>query len=233
MRLIIVAGAPSVGKTEVLLKILTHIIKLSSPFPSIAKMDCLESKDALLFKKLKLPTTTGLSGHLCPDHYLAINLNTLYDWAIKNKSETLIIETAGLCNRCAPFLTGALNICVIDSTASIKSPEKLGPMVTTADIIAVTKCDMISQAEREILLEHLGSLNPNATLSVVNGITGAGSKKLARRIIAQADIASISQQSLVYEMPGAICSYCVGEKRIGKEYHQGMVEYMSVGGSND
>jgi Ni2+-binding GTPase involved in maturation of urease and hydrogenase len=231
MQLIIMAGAPSVGKTAVLLKTLNYLIHQLGLKASVAKMDCLQSKDAELFSALHIPTTTGLSKDLCPDHYLAINLNSLYDWAQSNDSNMLVIETAGLCNRCAPFLSGALNICVIDATASIKSPEKLGPMVTTADIISITKCDMISQAEREILIEHLEDLNPQAQLIVVNGLTGAGTKKLALSFQNQPAMCQLEEQSLLYQMPGAICSYCVGEKRIGKQYHQGMVDYMQLGGS--
>lgn len=231
MRLIIFAGAPAVGKTAVILKTLNHILRDLNFRPSIAKMDCLKSNDELLYKELNLPVVTGLSDQLCPDHYLAINLNHIYNWAVKQQSNTLIIETAGLCNRCAPFITNALNICIIDSTASIKSPEKLGPMVTTAKIIAVTKGDMISQAEREILIKHLHTLNPEAIIFPVNGITGAGSKKLASQILAQVPIDDISSQTLIHEMPGAVCSYCVGETRIGTDYHQGMVNYMEIGGN--
>lgn len=232
MKVIIVAGAPASGKTAVLLKTLHHIKQCKQVYPSIAKMDCLKSHDASLFRTLEYPVTTGLSGHLCPDHYLATNLNHLYDWALSNQSNTLIIETAGLCNRCAPFLTGALNICVIDSTSSIRSPEKLGPMVTTATIIVMTKCDMISQAEREILSEHLSELNPTSTLLSINGLTGAGSKKLATAILSHSEMKDLGNQTLVYDMPGAICSYCVGERRIGKDYHQGMVEYIDTSTSH-
>jgi len=231
MRVIIFAGAPAVGKTAVILKTLSHILRSSQAHPAIAKMDCLKSHDELLYKKLSLPVVTGLSGHICPDHFLVINLNNIYDWALKQSSDMLIIETAGLCNRCAPFLTGALNICVIDSSASIKSPEKLGPMVTTADTIAVTKCDMISQAEREILLSHLKTLNPIADIYIVNGLSGSGSKKLAKQLLAHEPTCDIVHQTLIHDMPGAICSYCVGETRIGTEFHQGMVTYMDLGGA--
>ncbi len=229
MRIIIFAGAPAVGKTAVIIKTLNHFLRTSLSKPAIAKMDCLKSNDERLYKELSLAVITGLSGHLCPDHFLAINLNHIYDWAKDLNSDPLIIETAGLCNRCAPFLSNALNICIIDSTASIKSPEKLGPMVTTADLIAVTKADMISQAEREILISHLKNLNPQAEIFTVNGVTGAGSKRLANRILAHSSIEDIASQRLIHEMPGAICSYCVGETRIGKDYHQGMVTYMEIG----
>lgn len=230
MQIIIIAGAPAVGKTSVAIKVLQHLINENSPSPSIVKMDCLRSNDEASYKKLNLPIITGLSGHLCPDHYLATNLNQIFDWANNNQSNMLIIETAGLCNRCAPFIKGALNICVIDSTSSIKSPEKLGPMVTTASVLVLTKCDMISQAEKEILIFQLKELNSSAEIYIVNGITGSGTKKLSKLVLSIDEILDITEQTLVYEMPRAICSYCVGETRIGKEYHQGIIEYMDIGG---
>ncbi|GAU78866.1 GTP-binding protein [Fusibacter sp. 3D3] len=233
MRIIMVAGAPAVGKTAVILHILNHIIRLKTFRPAVAKMDCIKSTDESYYKALSIPVITGLSQNLCPDHYLAININGIVNWAISQNSDLLIIETAGLCNRCAPFITKALNICVIDSTSSIKSPEKLGPMVTTAEIIVLTKCDMLSQAEREILQSHLEQLNPTAEQYVVNGITGAGSKKIAAIFKSIPFMDDIGQQKLLHDMPGAVCSYCVGEIRIGQAYHQGIVNYMSFGGHHD
>lgn len=231
MKIILFAGAPAVGKTSVLLKTLTHIQALTSYRLGVAKIDCLQSHDHLAYQALNIPIITGLSQNLCPDHYLAINLVPLHQHFKRQGTDIMIVETAGLCNRCAPFISNALNVCVVDSTSGTKSPEKLGPMVTTATIIVLTKSDMISQAEREILIDHLQQLNPMAELLVINGVSGAGSRKLSQRLLAQPDIASLDQERLIHDMPAAICSYCVGEHRLGCDYHQGILNYIDLGGS--
>lgn len=229
MKLILVAGAPAVGKTAVLLKTLPHLMKRGKKL-AVSKMDCLKSQDEAAYNQLHIPVITGLSQDLCPDHFLVTNLMGLFGWGQKNDSQILIIETAGLCNRCAPFVKGALNVCVVDATASIKSPEKLGPMVTTANLLILTKTDMISQAEREILASHLAKLTGHEQMLSVNGLTGAGSKRFADVIYQAPNLDTLEGAHLKHTMPAAICSYCVGETRIGEAYHQGMVSLMDFDG---
>jgi hypothetical protein len=38
---------------------------------------------------------------------------------------------------------------------------------------------------------------------------------------------------LKYPMPSALCSYCLGEKRIGEAYQMGNVRKMELGDIND
>lgn len=225
MRMLIVAGAPASGKTACIKALFPH---LAPEAIAIAKMDCLSSDDAREYADLGYPAITGLSRDVCPDHYLAINFNRLFEFGRAHTADVLIVETAGLCNRCAPFISGALNLCVIDGTAGLKSPHKLGPMVTTANVMVMTKIDQISQAEREILSFQLQKLNPSADRFTLNAITGAGSRRIARHILGHGHLDAIEAQTLRYDMPRAICSYCVGERRIDAAYHQGMVTYMDI-----
>lgn len=50
--------------------------------------------------------------------------------------------------------------CVLDCTVSCRAPEQLGPMLTQADFVVLTKIDMVSQAELEIIRWQIGALNP-------------------------------------------------------------------------
>lgn len=81
----------------------------------------------------------ALSGGLCPDHFFATNLEEAFDWAAQTGAHICVIRLAGLCNRCSPHLRGALALCVIDSLMGIDAPEKIGPMLRLADVVAVTK----------------------------------------------------------------------------------------------
>lgn len=227
MKLIIAAGAPASGKTSILLKTIKYLKGLNTKV-AVAKFDCLKTDDQKLYEDLNIPVVTGLSENLCPDHFLAINIIEIFNWAKDKGAEYLIIETAGLCNRCAPFIERALNICVVDCLSSIKVPEKLGPIVTTADIILISKVDMVSQAEREVFVYNLIQLNPTAQILEANGISGFGSQKIGNIILDSPDWETIDGDFLRHSMPSATCSYCVGEIRIGNNYQQGIINKMDL-----
>jgi ABC-type lipoprotein export system ATPase subunit len=64
----------------------------------------------------------------------------------------------------------------------IDAPEKIGPMLRMADVIAVTKGDLVSQAEREVYRHRIRQMNRRAVIRHVNGLTGQGCKDLAEII---------------------------------------------------
>lgn len=150
------SGASAVGKTSVLRSLLP-LLKQSGATPCVCKIDCLQSGDAAVFEELGLPCVTGLSGDICPDHFLVSNLPELWDWADDRNCDTLVIETAGLCHRCSPATIHMVAGCVLDCTASCKAPGQLGPMLTQADFVVLTKTDMVSQAELEIISWQIGN----------------------------------------------------------------------------
>lgn len=119
------------GKTAVL-KSLLPLLDQSGESPCVCKIDCLQSKDAVTFQKMKYPCVTGLSGDICPDHFLVSNLPELWQWTDAMQRNLLVIETAGLCHRCSPATKHMLAGCVVDCTVSCKAPGQLGPMLTQA-----------------------------------------------------------------------------------------------------
>lgn len=230
---LIVGGSPACGKTSILRHLIRFLIH-NGFSPAICKIDCIQSNDDHIYQAMGIPVVKGLSQDMCPDHFLAANIIDIFNWSVEQKATHLIIETAGLCNRCAPFIDRALNLCVIDALGSIKGPEKLGPLVTTADAIVLAKSDMISQAEREVLHHHLSQLNPTAFLTEVNGLTGFGTQRLGMyisRTIKAAD--NLEEDRLRHTMPTANCAYCVGEIRIGRAYQQGITYRMSFAKEED
>ncbi len=84
----------------------------------------------------------------------------------------LITESAGLCNRCSPYLKEIKGVCVIDNLSGINTPKKIGPMLKSADFVVITKGDIVSQAEREVFASCVSSVNPRAVTMHVNGLTG-------------------------------------------------------------
>jgi len=227
VKIAVVAGPPSVGKTAVLLHTIPHLTTNPREV-AIVKFDCLKTRDDYIYRNAGFPTVVGLSQNVCPDHYLVINLEPVFHWAQQHHAQYLLIETAGLCLRCAPYVDAILGVCVIDNLSGVYTPEKLGPMLTKADIVVVTKGDFVSHAEREVFQVNIERINPTCTVLPINGLTGQGAYVLAQRIKTSQDIAQLHGALLRTEMPAGVCSYCTGELRIGEEFESGNIEKMAI-----
>lgn len=221
-KIILISGGSAVGKTAVL-KSLIPSLKNGGMNPCVCKIDCLQTGDHRIYEEMGLPCVVGLSGDICPDHFLVSNLPELWSWADHKGCDTLLIETAGLCHRCSPATENMLAGCILDCTGSSRAPASLGPMLTQADFIVMTKIDMVSQAEREIIAWKLTTLNPAARIFPVDGLAGYGSEALAAWLLSQSAARGFENDALRHTMPSGVCSYCVGETRVGSAYQQGVV----------
>ncbi len=228
MNLVTISGPPSSGKTSVILKTIESLKKQGLKV-AVAKFDCLYTDDDVLYEKAGIPVKKGLSGALCPDHYFVSNVEEITNWALKNEFDILISESAGLCNRCSPYIKGIKAVCVIDNLSGINTPRKIGPMLKTADIVVITKGDIVSQAEREVFASRVNTVNPSAIIMHINGLTGQGSFELSTLLYEEVlNIDSLKGMELRFPMPAALCSYCLGETRIGESYQMGNVRKMKV-----
>lgn len=228
MNLLVFSGPPSSGKTSVILKMI-EALKSRGIKAGVVKFDCLYTDDDLLYEKAGIPVRKGLSGSLCPDHYFVSNIEEVVDWGLKSGLSILITESAGLCNRCSPYISGVLGICVIDNLSGINTPKKIGPMLRSADIVVVTKGDIVSQAEREVFLSKVVNVNPSAISMNVNGLTGQGAFELSTLVYDEKkNIDSVTGKKLRFPMPTALCSYCLGETRIGADYQKGNIRKIEI-----
>ncbi|OPY71320.1 MAG: Urease accessory protein UreG [Syntrophorhabdus sp. PtaU1.Bin002] len=225
IRFATVAGPPSSGKTSVVLKAIDHL-KTKGLKAGVIKFDCTVTYDDLAYKKNGIPVKIGLSGTLCPDHFFISNVEECLSWGMAEGIDILITESAGLCNRCAPHIKDALAICVIDNLSGINTPKKIGPMLKLADIVVITKGDIVSQAEREIFTFRIKQANPRASIVNINGVTGQGAHDLGAMLESAPGLDALTGQRLRFSMPAALCSYCLGQTKIGKEYQMGYVRKM-------
>ncbi|TCK93326.1 Ni2+-binding GTPase involved in maturation of urease and hydrogenase [Natranaerovirga hydrolytica] len=227
MNLITVSGPPSSGKTAVILKTIKALEEKNYKV-GVAKFDCLSTEDGDLYKKNGIPVRVGISGNLCPDHYFISNIEECVAWGCDNELDFLISESAGLCNRCSPHIKKITAICVIDNLMGCNTPKKIGPMLKMADIIVVTKGDIVSQAEREVFTFKIRQANPKAIIMNVNGITGQGATELSTLLMDNKNsINNLEGERLRFSMPAALCSYCLGETQIGKDYQMGNIRKMA------
>ena len=208
MKLAIFAGTPGSGKTSVVKYV---IQELKADFKLFfAKFDCLKTEDdKFIAERYDIPTTKKLAGELCPDHYTALEIPKIIK---ENQDKDIILlETAGLCLRCSPYVREGLGINVLDVISG--NPDRYGPILTQADIVAISKGDLISQAEREIFRTNVLKVNSKAKLTEVNGLTGEGVIDIVEFIKAFPEIKT-EKLTLKHSMPSAICGYCYGNKII-------------------
>jgi len=228
MNLITVSGPPSSGKTSVILKTIKSLQKRGFKV-AVVKFDCLYTDDDVIYEKAGIPVKKGLSGALCPDHYFISNIEEVTKWGVDNEFDILISESAGLCNRCSPYIKGIKAVCVIDNLSGINTPKKIGPMLKSADIVVITKGDIVSQAEREVFASRVNMVNPSAVIMNINGLTGQGSFELSSLLYEEKDnLNSLVGKELRFPMPSALCSYCLGETRIGESFQMGNVRKMEL-----
>ena len=220
--MITVSGPPSSGKTSVILQTAQQLnLKIG-----VVKFDCLTSFDRERYEQYGIEARVGFSGKLCPDHFFISNIQEAFAWGVRRGFDLLITESAGLCNRCSPHIRGIPAVCVIDNLSGINTPRKLGPMLKFADIVVVTKGDIVSQAEREVFAYNIRQMNSRAQILSLNGVTGQGAFLLSRQILRAKDVSNLDGLRLRFTTPSSICSYCTGETMIGSAYRLGMQKKM-------
>jgi Ni2+-binding GTPase involved in maturation of urease and hydrogenase len=102
-------------------------------------------------------------------------------------------------------------------------------MLRMADIVVITKGDIVSQAEREVFAAGVYAVNPGAVIMHVNGLTGQGAYELSTLLFDENQhIDTLKGKKLRFSMPSALCSYCLGETRIGESYQMGNVRKIDL-----
>lgn len=222
MKLLVIAGPPSAGKTA----LTKQIVKRFKDELRIAflKIDVVKAyEDVELKREFQIITRKVYSGDLCPDHAGVMVLGDAVEWAQSKSVDLFIVESAGLCLRCSPYLNQGLGVVVLSSISGIHAPEKMGAMVSLADIVIVTKIDLVSQAEREVLIQKIREVHPHAILMETNALQGTSLHRLYELISNSEDIDK-DNLYLKGNPPIGTCTICVGKKEVGWKHHFGVVK---------
>jgi Ni2+-binding GTPase involved in maturation of urease and hydrogenase len=222
MKLIIIAGPPSAGKTSVARQIIRHFL----PKKKIAylKIDVVRAfEDEEMKAEFGIPAKKVYSGDLCPDHTGIMVLADALAWAEECGAEIFIVESAGLCLRCSPYTTQSLGIVVLSAVSGMNSPLKMGPMISLADIAVITKTDLVSQSEKEVFRERTKEVAPHVEIIETNAIQGTGLRYLMRAIDQTDEVSDPSAITLRGIPPLGVCTVCVGKREIGWQKHFGVV----------
>ena len=226
MKVVICAGPPTSGKTTVLKQLIKKLI-VKGHRPAFLKMDVqFAEEDELFAKEFNIPTKKTYSGELCPDHCNVMVLGDAIEWAQRENADYFIVETAGLCLRCSPYVESTLGIVVLESTSGMNLPRKIGPMLSLADIAVITKIDLVSQAEREVFRSRVLEAARNIDIAEADALHGIGLDSLIKKILNIQDIAP--PLFLRGNPPVGTCTICVGKKEIGWKQHFGVVRSLET-----
>ncbi len=221
MKLAICAGPATTGKTSVLRHITNRLI-LDRHKVAYLKIDVQYADDDLIFaREFEIPTKKIYSGELCPDHCNVMVLGDALEWAKKCGCDILLVETAGLCLRCSPYVDGGLGMIVLEATSGMNLPLKVGPMLSLADVAVVTKIDRVSQAEREVFRARIQDVAPHVKVREVNALYGIGIDPLVEHFKKISD--APPNMLLRGNPPVGTCTICVGKKEVGWQSHFGVV----------
>lgn len=220
VKLIIIAGPPSAGKTAVIRQIIKNLLPKKVAY---LKIDVVQaSEDEELAKEFDIPTKKVYSEDMCPDHMGIMVIRDAVLWAEKESAEYLLYESAGLCLRCTPYTKEALGICVISSLSGMHAPLKMVPMISLSDVAVVTKIDLISPAEKEVFREKIKEVAPAIDIVETNAIYGTGMSYLMKKI-ERMDVLCTVDDELRGVPPLGVCTICIGKKQVGWQEHFGVV----------
>jgi Ni2+-binding GTPase involved in maturation of urease and hydrogenase len=221
VKLAICAGPATTGKTAVLRHIIAKLLD-GGQKPAFLKIDVqYAEEDEILARDFGIPTRKVYSGELCPDHCNVMVLGDALQWASKEGSDTLLVETAGLCLRCSPYVDAGLGMVVLEATSGMNLPRKVGPMLSLADVAVVTKIDRVSQAEREVFRARIQEVAPSVLVREVNALYGIGIDPLVEYLLKSSD--TRERMFLRGNPPVGTCTICVGKKEVGWQSHFGVV----------
>lgn len=221
MRLAICAGPATTGKTSVLRHVVRKLLAAGDRV-AFLKIDVqFAEEDEQLAEEFGIPTRKVYSGELCPDHCNVMVLGDALSWAAREDCGILLVETAGLCLRCSPYVDGGLGLVVLEATSGMNLPLKVGPMLSLADIAVITKIDRVSQAEREVFRARTQDVAPAVRIREVNALYGIGVDPIVEAVRSAPPV--VPNMLLRGNPPVGTCTICVGKKEIGWQSHFGVV----------
>jgi Ni2+-binding GTPase involved in maturation of urease and hydrogenase len=221
MKVIICAGPPTSGKTTVLKQVSKKLIKKGYKLAYLKEDVQYADEDEIFQRELQIPSKKIYTGEICPDHCHVLILGDAIKWAKKEGADTILIETAGLCLRCAPYVEGCLGIAVLEATSGVNLPRKIGPMLSLADIAVVTKIDLVSQAEKEVFRANINETVKGMAVVETDALHGINIGHIVRKVEETQEIKE--PYVLRGNPPLGVCTICAGKKDIGWESHFGVV----------
>ncbi len=221
MKLLLVGGPPSTGKTTVVQRI---IEKRKEKYKiAYLKMDVVTAhEEALICDTYGIEAKTVYAGDLCPDHAEVMILTDALKWAEGICADLLIVESAGLCLRCSPYLNQGVGVVVLSMLAGLHSVDKMKQLICFADVAVLTMNDLVCQAEREVYIKKLKTGFEHLKVLETNALQGIAVEYLCSMVDESKEL-DINTLELKGNPPLGTCSICMGSKKVGWKNHYGVV----------
>lgn len=221
MKLLLAGGPPSTGKTTVIQRI---IEKRKEKYKiAYLKMDVVAAHEEQLMRDTYgIDARTVYAGDLCPDHAEVMILTDAIKWAEGIHADLLIVESAGLCLRCSPYLNQGVGVVVLSMLSGLHSVDKMKQLICFADVAMLTMNDLVCQAEREVYIKKLKNTFAELKVIETNALQGIAVEYLCNMIDASEEI-DIASLELKGNPPLGTCSICMGSKKVGWKNHYGVV----------
>lgn len=223
MKAVVCAGPPTSGKTTVLKQVARRLQSKGHRMAYLKTDVQFTTEDELFRSQFGIPAKKVYSGELCPDHCNVMVLGDAVRWAVQEKADTLLVETAGLCLRCSPYIENSLGVAVLEATSGMNLPRKIGPLLSLADVALVTKIDLVSQAEREVFRANVLSAT-KASVIETDALHGINIDRLVNRVEGAPQLSG--PLMLRGNPPVGVCTICVGKKEVGWQQHFGVVRQL-------
>lgn len=230
MKLLLAGGPPSTGKTTVIQRI---IEKRKEKYKiAYLKMDVVTAhEEALMKEKYGIDARTVYAGDLCPDHAEVMIITDAIKWAESIQADLLIVESAGLCLRCSPYLNQGLGVVVLSMLSGLHSVDKMKQLICFADVALLTMNDLVCQAEREVYIKKIKSSFDKLTVIETNALQGIAIEYLCN-LIDESKLIEIESLELKGNPPLGTCSICMGSKKVGWKNHYGVVRQLDSNASD-
>jgi Ni2+-binding GTPase involved in maturation of urease and hydrogenase len=230
MKLLLVGGPPSTGKTTTIQRI---IEKRKDKYKiAYLKMDVVTAHEETLIKeKYGIDARTVYAGDLCPDHAEVMIITDAIKWAESINADLLIVESAGLCLRCSPYLNQGLGVVVLSMLSGLHSVDKMKQLICFADVALLTMNDLVCQAEREVYIKKIKSSFDKLKVIETNALQGIAIEYLCN-LIDESNPIDIETLELKGNPPLGTCSICMGSKKVGWKNHYGVVRQLDSNSSD-
>ena len=210
-RLLVVAGPPSAGKTQVVRALVPELAPPGDV--GYLKVDVAHTREAQALARLGWVCRSLVDEAGCPDQVLFDRLQA--ELQALGPRPFVVLETAGLCARCAPYVHPGLAVAVLEATAGVEAALKQGPLLTQADLVVATHGDRLAPAERDVFAARLAERLPGRALLWFDGLTRVGLPRLVRAVREALNaLPPFDAPTPRSAPPRLYCSLCLGRREL-------------------
>ncbi len=227
MKVVIVAGLPCAGKKLIIAKLISTFMSLGIK-AAAARSDILPGKKNHFcgneFETMKIK---GFCNLICPGFYCLSTLKEVFEWAKIRKVEILFIEASVFFCSWIPYIKNIPIIMVIDSLRGMYTLSKMKYLLSLADTVIITKTDLVSTSETEILRSKIRLLQPSAPIVNISALSRKGLLTLKGIVKEFKEADELFEKEICSSMPVKCNGKGIKHGQIRKNYKERLADRCS------